>query len=159
MRLRNELYIIAPIMSVVFLVIIGNIAYSILGTGTLVFWVKNYNQPCTSNNTSTCRDSNFTFNEISVDNKNVSGGGIVHGGQIWRMTLNLDTGVHSMRVTIYKVVYRNGFVSWSSPDGNVTGTATWSKENIHINVDKKTCVLLPLGGNANIYENLSSCPK
>ena len=73
----NELYFIIPIILVIFLIIISYIAYSIFGTGTLVFWIKNYNPPCASNNTSNYKGSAFVFNEVLIDNKNVSGGGAV----------------------------------------------------------------------------------
>jgi hypothetical protein len=103
---KNELYSIVAIMSVVFLVVIIYISYSVFGQGTLVFWIKNYNPPCGSNNITQCEKEAFRFDKILIDNNQVSGNKTIYGGQLWKIELKLTAGSHSV-----KIIQENGSIT------------------------------------------------
>jgi hypothetical protein len=138
---KNELYSIVAIMSVVFLVVIIYISYSVFGQGTLVFWIKNYNPPCGSNNTTQCENEAFHFNKILIDNNQVSNNKTLYGGQFWKTELKLTAGSHTVKIL--------------QDDGSITIYP------MKIETNKKKCFEYPWWNNSTIHMDMpdsNSCP-
>lgn len=142
-KIKNELLFIVSIMLTIFIIIISYISWTTFGEGSLVFWIKNYNPPCNTNNTTQCTHEAFRFSKILLDHqKEISGNGTVHGGQTWKIELKLSDGVHSISV----MDYNSGSTSFTG---------------IKIETNKITCRQLPFWNNLSVQmamPDFSACP-
>jgi hypothetical protein len=142
MRKKKETYYALPIIFTVILIILVFIFFSTSsGEGTLILWIKNYNHPCTSNNTSICDKSAFIFQEIYIDGRYISNGTTLYGGMIWKTNLSLHVGIHS-----FKIIQKIG---------------TISNNNIRVEKNKVNCYQIPWfndPGPVPVNINVDACP-
>jgi hypothetical protein len=111
------------------------------GKGTLIIWIKNYNSPCISNNTTNCEHFTLKVKSILLNNKVLDNDIRLNGGEFWNTKIKVSEGKYTL-----KLMEDNGYEALAPP--------------IKVEKDKTICMHFPWSNTINVYTNVSHqlCP-